>query len=203
MRRFVISLLTFGVLEVGYSQVRVPENCAVEVIVDVADGGGVSRATAELIDSRGSVIQTTGVSSGRGWFCDFGFGPHSIRVERPGSLPVTLAGIELVYGETQRLRVILNPVAAQEKQVSGGNACRAYVRVESVEGKSVGGASATYRGRDFSADEYGRVLLLVPMNTLAEFRFRAVGFRAESVSLSCSRPGEVREKAVILSRESR
>ena len=89
---FLLQLLSLPCLKGG-------EFCALRLSVTLPDGIPVVSAAAELLDARGTIVQTTTIANGEGHFCDFGFGPHSIRVHEESSIPTVLTGIQLIYGE--------------------------------------------------------------------------------------------------------
>jgi hypothetical protein len=175
-----------------------PERCGVELLVTLANGHPIGSATAQLLNAEGTIVQSTSITAGRGRFCDFGFGPHSIRVVRAGSLATTLSGIEFIFGQTQQLYVTMNPASSKDTEEGGGNACRAYIRAQTLDGKPIAGAIASIRNTRVRGDDYGRFMLLVPLNAFTEFRFEKAGFAPRSLVLSCSSWDELLERAIIL-----
>jgi hypothetical protein len=174
--------------------------CAVELSVTLPDGSAVTSGTAVLIDSSGDVVQTAQVRRGQTAFCDLDFGTYSIRVAQTTSIPVTLLGVKAVYGHRQRLGVVLNPAPDVGSGGGGGNACRAYVRVATPDGKPVQRAKVISNGVAGETDDFGRVLLLVPLGRFTTFRFEKIGFGNVDSTFSCSRSSDYIERRVYFSR---
>jgi hypothetical protein len=172
--------------------------CALDLLVVLPNGNPVVAATADLLDERGYVVKTAEVKVGKASFCDFDFGPHSLRVQHEASLPVVLLGIKLVYGIPQHLVITLNPLSPGSFDGSAGNACRAYVRAEDLKRGPLNGVRAEWDGNSMEGDEFGRFLLLVPLGRFTTFTFPKSGFRADSLILSCSGPGDVLLRTVYL-----
>ena len=175
--------------------------CAVRLRVDLAGGGAITSASAELRDATGKAVQMQAVKDGRAEFCDFGFGPHSIRVRLDSTecAVVTIEGIRIAYGRTQTLNVILNPCARGGDAILFGDGCSAFFRVRDKAGAPVPDASIYEGGvrQHETSDIYGRVLLSVP--TLAtEVEVRKDGYLAARALVECSRRGERRELEVVL-----
>jgi hypothetical protein len=188
----------------GQKSPEVPETpfCAVELLVTLADGSRVVSASAELIDGRGLLVQTTTIVNGSGSFCDFGFGLYSIRVTDPQNLSVSLQGVRFDYREAQRLVVVMNRSAGAGSGGVAGNACRAFLRVKSPDGRAIPGVKASYSGMASVADEFGRLLISVPLKVFAPFRLQKPGYRSQDVLLSCADASESIEREVFLQREA-
>ena len=192
-------ILTVAAL-MGASMSTHAEFCAVQLSVTYPDNQPIVLGRAELLDSTGRIISAGDVRSGHGEFCDFGFGEHSIRVSSDLTLPVVIHGVRLHYGNTQTLRVVLNQNPDHKGDVapSSGNACSAYARITSVDGKSLSGVKVTYAGFTSVSDSFGRVVFLIPLNKFASFRFAKAGMQDRELTLSCSEPSERFERVVIL-----
>jgi hypothetical protein len=159
--------------------------CAVELTITIGGGGMASSGAAELRDDRGKVVQVAPIEKGKASFCDFEFGAHSIRVDNENSIPVTLNGIRLIYGETQRLAVILNPRPATPEG-GGGNACRAYIRAQDLHQQPIAEVRATSDAGAYIGDEFGRFLLLVPLRRFVTFTFEKAGYKPLQLTLACN-----------------
>lgn len=176
-----------------------PPFCAVELSVSLARGGGADGAEAELVDQLGNVRERRHVSRGRAEFCDFGFGPHSITVRHYGNTTVTLSGIRLVYGETQRFHVVLNASPQIGDVLTLGTACTAYLRVVDQDNrKPIGGAKASDSARNPASDEFGRLRILVPLLRFTTFTLRRDGYVPRAVVLGCARAEELIEQEIAL-----
>jgi hypothetical protein len=195
----IFGLFLFQVL--GQQQSGAPF-CAVELLVTLADGSRVMSASADLTDGRGAVVQTTKIVNGSGSFCDFGSGFYSIRVTDQQNLTVTLQGVRFDYREAQRLVVVMNRSAGAGSVGFAGNACRAFLRVKTPDGNALPGVKAAYEGTSFVADDFGRLIVLVPLKVFASFRLEKPGYRSQGVVLSCADPSESIEREVFILRDT-
>ena len=66
--------------------------------------------------------------------CDFGFGPHTLRVGTNECLPTTVSNLRIVFGRPIHLHATINSCGYQEEM---GTACRLYLRVVDTDGKPV------------------------------------------------------------------
>lgn len=180
-RLLAYSTVAFGLALTG----NCADFCAVRLSVTLPNGNRVSSGHVELIDPLGNVVRRTDFVDGHAELCDFGFGLHSIRVSKDGFLPVVISGIRLVYQEAQELRIVLNAGHNVGTGISAGIACMAYVRVMGTEGAPLTGVRATNQGFVYESDSYGRMGLLVPLKSFADFRFEKAGFQARTISLGC------------------
>jgi hypothetical protein len=194
------ALLFTAVLAQGAQSDGKAKFCAVELSVTLPDGSPIISATAELLNAEAVVVQRQLITNGSGTFCDFGFGPHSIRVGHGSSLTTTISGIKLIFGQTQHLRVVLNSHPEAGSGGAVGTACRALLRLQSPNGDPIAGVTVTYRGNSAESDNYGRVLLLVPLKQFTAIAVQKVGFQSKDLSLSCSEPYEFIERNVYLLR---
>ena len=114
--------------------------------------------------------------------CDFGFGPHELRVGTNECLPVTISNLKLVFGSPLSLNVILNGCGYREQM---RNACLGYFRVADERGKPVVGAEFSPRLniRDARVDSYGRYQTLFTGSH--DLTFAAPGFEPATVHLQC------------------
>jgi hypothetical protein len=184
--KILVFIAILGVSLSGSPQSPVDEGfCAVELIVTLPDGSAVAKGQADLIDSRGRVVQTTPIVSGRGTFCDFGFGFYSIRVQHEDLLGVTISGVRLVYKTPQHLRITLSLPGRHGDEFRTGKFCLAYLRFTS-QGDSVPRVKITDdRGVVREADEFGRVLVRVRLREVTLFSFEKPGYRPRDLALTC------------------
>lgn len=199
MNRLLVTLL---LICSGFAQAAGRGFCAVRLTVAWPDGSPISGAIASLVGSDGNVVQTVEVRTGLAEFCDFGFGYYSIRVQHKSSNPVTLYRVRLIYGHTQDLHITLNSSSKGDFGPAAGNACTAYVRVQSTEGEPISSVQAIRKGMAGEADEFGRLLLLVPLKEFVVFRFQSPRFQSHEASFSCMRPEEQIEKTIVLQPEN-
>ncbi len=200
--KIVILLVSFLLDIFMASSVTAETFCALRIIVTTEGGDPIFAGEAQLVGADGSIVQVAKINAGRGEFCDFGFGPHSVRVSGNGMRATTVSGIVLTYGKTLNLRVVMNVLKSSDGG-GGGNACSAYLRVQTTEGKPISGArvtavSARGRVKGIVCDEYGRALLLVPTGEFVAYRAEDPGFRPTQFTLSCSTWDESLERTVTL-----
>lgn len=143
--------------------------CAVEVHV-ISPTGEPARAPVALVDPEGRVLDVVVSNTAR--FCDFGFGEHSLRIGRADCGLTTLHNIRLKYGEAQTYTVVRNECPIMGDGLPLGNFCSAYLRISSEMGQQLGGAWAAIEGeRDkHQADQYGRIIIAVPLGPGKEVR---------------------------------
>jgi hypothetical protein len=126
--------------------------------------------------------------------CDFGFGPHQLRVGTNECLPTTISNLKLVFGSPLFLNVILNGCAYREQM---RNACLIYFRVADNDGKPVPGAefSPSLADQTPRVDTYGRYQGLFKGSH--DVTFVAAGFEAATVHLQCKEAEEVDQVVVM------
>lgn len=83
--------------------------------------------------------------------CDFGFGPHTIRVGTNECLPVAISNLQVVIGSPLSLDVTLNACGYRE---SMRNVCLLYVRTVEANGNAVSDANVSPLA--VTTDSYGR-----------------------------------------------
>ena len=160
--------------------------CAVKV--SVVDQAAKPVATAiQLIDPSGRVVERVYARTGEAEFCDFGFGPHSIRVgdERCGG--VTLDRIGLRRGQTQRFNVILQDCTIA---IDGGRcplSCEIYLRVSSDNGEKLKESEVSIEGNPLiiHVDSYGRIWLSILKGSSENLRITAPGYQEKTLHLFC------------------
>jgi hypothetical protein len=200
MRTHATVLLFAAVLAQGAQSDGKAEFCAVELSVTLPNGSPIVSATAELLNDESVVVQQQPIRNGKGTICDFGFGFHSIRVRHGATLTTTVSGVKLIFGQIQRLHIVLNSPAGAGAGGAAGNACRALLRLQSPNGDPVAGVRIYHGGNSTESDKYGRALLLVPLKQFTTIAVKKAGFKSTDLSLSCSEPYEFLERNVYLLR---
>lgn len=104
--------------------VRAAEFCALDVRVTDLDGKPITSTWIELVDPTDRVVRREMVGH-EFKICDFGFGPHTLRVGTNECLPVAISNLRVVMGHPLFLNVVLNGCSYREVM---RNACLAYFR---------------------------------------------------------------------------
>lgn len=157
--------------------------CAITVVVFAEDGNLMSGGMVRLIDPSGRVVQETSIQEGKGRFCDFEFGPHTIEVHQAcGS--VLIKDIRVEYGREQVIRVLMNTLPGCGDGESTG--CFTYFRVRSASGDALGDVKIrTVRSHVATTDAYGRALVAVPSGAHGKYTFSKPGYASQTVDLAC------------------
>jgi hypothetical protein len=136
---------------------RAEDFCALTVDVMDRNLEPVTGTWVELLDSRGNVELRTRTESPTLRICDFGFGPHTLRVGTNNCLPVEVSNLQLVLGSPLHLKVITNPCAYRDEVRS---TCLLYIRAVDGANTPVAGAEISPVGRSADpppkTDSYGR-----------------------------------------------
>jgi hypothetical protein len=131
--------------------------CALTVNILSTSGTAVTSTWIELTDEKGSVELRTATEGPRARVCDFGFGPHTLRVGTNECLPVSISNIRLTVGSPLQLDVVLNSCPYAETMRHG---CLLYLRTVDELGKPVPGAAVSLGRADpvpLTTDPYGRL----------------------------------------------
>jgi hypothetical protein len=190
MRLGVIAVFLQAGTSIGWAQ----EFCAVSLHVSEADGKPITSTWIELVDTFGKVVRKEMMLGPNLKICDFGFGPHMLRVGVNECLPVTISNLRSVIGSPVSLNVVLNGCGYRETM---RNACLIYFRVVDEGGISVPGAtfSPSLTTQTPQTDSYGRYQGLFKGSH--DIVFAAPGFSPTSVHLQCSTSEEVDQQVVL------
>jgi hypothetical protein len=136
---------------------RAEEFCALTLNVVGSDGLPIRRTWVQLLDESGAGPYTM-MEGSTLRICDFGFGPHTLRVGTNECLPVTISNLRVVIGYPVHLNVILNSCGYRDIRRT---ACFLYLRVVDTEGSGVPGADLLLRPipevqLEAKTDSYGR-----------------------------------------------
>jgi hypothetical protein len=130
--------------------------CALTLTVTRSDGSLNRMARIQLVDESGHGELNEMMWGPTLKICDFGFGPHSLRVGTNECLPVTISNLKVVIGYPIHLNVVLNSCGYQDIM---RNACFLYLRVLDIENNAVPGAVILLRPIPEiqpNTDAYGR-----------------------------------------------
>ncbi len=127
--------------------------CAVTLHVTSFDSGPITSLWVEILDSSANVVRREQMHGATFQICDFGFGPHTIRVGTNECLPVSISNVRLVFGSPLSLSVFLNSCGYRDTM---RNACFAYLRVTDEHG-------SRYPERRFRQDSRCKLHKQMPM----------------------------------------
>ena len=82
--------------------------CAVTVKVSLPDGSPINSTWIELVDNSGRIVRRESVGS-EFQICDFGFGPHTLRVGTNECLPISISNLRVVIDKPLHLNVVMQP----------------------------------------------------------------------------------------------
>jgi hypothetical protein len=171
------------------------EDCAITLhVTEGSSGRPITSTWIELEDSSGTLVRKEMMRGATLNICDFGFGPHVLRVGTNGCLPVTVSNIRLVLGSPLSLHVVLDSCGYQEAM---RNACLVYFRVMDDHGKPIPTAifSPSLTNQTPRMDSYGRYQTLFKGSH--DLTFTAPGFESTTVHTQCRQTEEV-DQVVIM-----
>lgn len=173
---------------------RAEDFCAVTLNVVAADGRPITSTWIDLVDPSGNVVRREQMHGSTLRICDFGFGPHELRVGTNECLPVTISNIRLVFGSPLFLNVTLNACSFRERM---GNACLLYFRVTDEAGRPVPAAefSPRFPAQEPRVDSFGRFQSL--FGGTQDFTFVAPGFQPTTVRAQCKETEEIDQMVVM------
>ncbi len=155
-----VLLVTAIWLMLSSSSAAAEEFCAVTLNVLDSGGAPISSTWIELVNSEGLVVRKEEMIGPTIRICDFGFGPHTLRVGTNECLPMAISNLRVVMGGPLHLKVTLNGCSYRDVM---RNACLLYVRVKDNEGKPVPDADlsrAPPPRLQSKTDAYGRIQTL-------------------------------------------
>jgi hypothetical protein len=159
---------------------------ACPLVVNVTGPGKepVSGVTVELEDSQGAVVFRGRSGSSSVKICDFGFGRHTLVVDRRGCWPTRLEIKGLAGPLESQLNVTVNDCPPEQWRTG----CLVHMRIRTKEdGRSVRDALVTSipSGVRRRSDAYGRVWPLVAPGATTKLVISAAGFSEESSEVRC------------------
>lgn len=173
---------------------RSADFCAVRVHVVDSKGIPVTRSWIELENSRGVAVRREIVVGPDFDVCDFGFGPHTLRIGTNECLPVAISNLKVVFGHPVSLVAVINGCSYRNMR----SACLAYFRVSDASGAPVGGAVLSRQGApDVQTDSFGRWQGL--FDGSRDVTFTKTGFEPVIVHVGCASDEEV-DRPVVMSR---
>jgi hypothetical protein len=139
---FTIILLSGLCLQLGSRRALAEDFCAVTLKVTGAKGEPIRSTWIELVDPSGRIVRREMMEGSEHKICDFGFGPHTLRVGTNECLPVAVSNLRLVLGYPITLNVTLNPCGYREQM---RNACFVYFRTVDEDHSPIPGVSFSPR----------------------------------------------------------
>ena len=197
-RSLVLSALSLGAVLLIPPPVHAEEFCAVTLNVFGPHGEPNSSTWIELDDTTGNAVRRELMTGPTLYLCDFGFGPHTLRVGTNECLPVAISNLRAVFGSPITLNVTLNACGYNEKVRSG---CLLYVRVVDDEGHPIPDVEFSPPGRANEApktDSYGRYQVL--FSGMKHVTLSKHGFAPEAVSVLCQAKEEI-DRQVVMKKE--
>jgi hypothetical protein len=177
------------------SPVKAQEFCAVTLNVFGPHGEPNNSTWIELDDPTGKAVRKELMRGPTLYLCDFGFGPHTLRVGTNECLPVTISNLRVVVGIPVTLNVTLNACGYREQVRSG---CLLYVRVVDEEGSPIPEVDLSpgfALAKPPKTDSYGRYQTIFRGNQ--EMTFTKQRFSPETVSVQCQTTEEVDRNIVM------
>jgi hypothetical protein len=174
----------------GAQIAKADEFCAVTLNVEGPDHRPISSTWIELDDPSGHLLRKEMMVGPALRICDFGFGPHTLRVGTNECLPVTISNLQVVIGRPVHLDVTLNPCGYSEILLR--SACLLYLRVTDSEGKPLPGVTLSpgvAGGPVVTMDSYGRFQTLVAGSR--DLVLYKDGFEDQSVHVTCRDKEEI------------
>jgi hypothetical protein len=105
--------------------------CALTANVVNSAGEPISSTWIELVNSEGQIVRREMRTGPTITICDFGFGPHTLRVGTNECLPTSISNLRVVIGRPLRLNVVINSCSYRDVVRNG---CLLYVRVADAQG---------------------------------------------------------------------
>lgn len=168
-----------------------PDFCALSVKISASDGSAINRTSIELVDSAGRVELRRMVGA-EFQICDFGFGPHTLRLGVNECFPLAVSNLEIRLGNPITLDVRL-PKCAYGRPMYGAStgerACLTYFRTTAGDGEPLSQVEMSPKfGTDASlTDSYGRWQGI--MAGTKEITFRKSGYSPQTMRISCPEAG--------------
>jgi hypothetical protein len=181
----------FGILclwHLAHGIGRADEFCAITLKVIDYDGRPITSTWIELVDPNGAIVRREMIHGPKVKICDFGFGPHELRVGTNECLPVTISNLRLVVGFPLELSVILNGCGYRDQM---RNSCLLFFRVSAEDGTPIEHATfspAIVVGPAI-VDSYGRYQALFKGHH--NLTFSSPGFEDAPVQVECKDNEEV------------
>lgn len=189
----LLALIALGILLHTPFVARAEDFCAVTAEVFAADGRPNNMTWIQLDDPSGKPVRKELVRGPIVRICDFGFGPHTLRIGINECLSVSISNLRVVFGSPLHLRVYTN-VCGYRSLRSG---CLAYFRVVDDSGAGLPDVDLSLppSDRPQRTDSFGRWQGLFSGNR--HFVFSKPGFEAVNMQVECRRDEEIEQQVVM------
>jgi hypothetical protein len=192
-------VLLFGLyLSLGAPPAMAEDFCAITLKVTGPKGEPVTNTWIELVDPSGRVVLRERTQGSEHRICDFGFGPHTLRVGTNEFLPVAVSNLRLMLGAPQILHVILDARSYGHPMRSG---CFVYFRTVDEDRKSLPGVSFSPQlniKMPSTTDGFGRWQGL--FGGAHDLTFTKPGFAETATHIECKADEEVDVEVVMRKR---
>lgn len=187
-RRAALGLLVLLLFHLGSSTARGEDYCAATLKVLGVDGRPITSTWIELEDSSGRVVRSEMIQEAEHRICDFGFGPHTLRVGTNECLPVSISNLRLVIGQPLSLTVVLNSCGYREQVRS---TCLAYFRTVDDDHRPLPAVefSPALTDQPARTDRFGRWQGLFRGDR--ELTFTKPGFEPKTIRIHCNEKEDV------------
>ena len=179
----------------GASCARGDDFCALTVNLTSFTGLQPASTWVELVDQSGDVERREEMHGATFKICDFGFGPHTLRVGTNECLPVSISNLRVVLGHPLHLNVMLNACGYQDTFRS---TCLLYLRAVDTRGTPVADAEVVFHpspGTLARTDSFGRFQSLYRGSR--EIVLNKAGFEAGRANARCRETEETDIKVVM------
>jgi len=182
-------------LLLGPSLGRAEDFCAVTLKVTGSKGEPITSTWIELVDQSGRIVRREMMRGTEHKICDFGFGPHTLRVGANECLPVSISNLRVVFGFPLSLNVTLNSCGYMEQMRS---VCFLYFRTVNEEHEpepSVRFSPQWISDKPSETDGFGRWQGWFQGDR--NLTFTKTGFAATAMHVQCQQNEEVDVEVVM------
>lgn len=148
-----------------------------------------SEFQVELVSTSGNRVQAMVLKGSRLEICDYDFGEYHLKIRAVGCFETTLFGIGKHYPDFETYRVPVPTCGHSQAYGVGGTAaaCLVNIRIRDSQSKPVPHAVVRVGdGRDKTADEYGRLAIMLPISgEMLAVEITAKGYRREVERMRC------------------
>ena len=194
MQLRLVVLLAVGSLSGGFTlSAASPDFCALSVKISDWDGKAINSIYIELVDSSDHVELRRMVRA-EFQICDFGFGPHTLRLGVSECFPLAISNLEVRLGNPITLDVRL-PRCAYGRPMygsfTGERACFSYFRTTTGDGAPLPQVEISPQlGTEASlTDSYGRWQGIFAGTK--EMTFSKRGYTPKTLRVSCPDAGPI------------
>lgn len=197
MKRQILLALT---LLIGGRGLAVCEAfCALTLQIETSEGQPARSTWLQLIDPSGKVVRVDQVRGGVFRLCDFGAGPHSLKIGIGECHPVTISNLNLAMNHPISLRVRKQKCEMYNDEHTG---CELLARILEDNGRPISDARLLVGGhqRAGRSDEFGRILinLFAARNDIVT---EAEGYHPKSIRVECQSGADLNQEIGLRKRE--